>query len=273
MSGFGYTEGRDFRIEARFAEGDVNRLASLASEVVADKPTVIVTASSSAIMALKKATSAIPIVFATAAHPVEQGFVESLRQPGGNITGVAVHLEVEAKVVEIVRAMLPAAHRLGVLVHDQDPVHKPYLASIEPAARRLNLEPIAVRARRAENFAPALKDLADRKADAVLVPNQALFGTNSKQVVDLALAARLPLFSSLLYMADFGGLASYGTALTENYRRATALVNEILRGAKPSDLPVEQPATFQLVINLKTAKTIGIALSPVILARADRVIE
>jgi putative ABC transport system substrate-binding protein len=273
MRDLGYTEGRDFTVEARWAEGNISRLAPLAAEVVASNPAVIVTAGSAAVATLKKATSTIPIVFGTAAHPVEQGFVASLGRPGGNIAGVALHLEIEAKLVQFVRETLPTARRLGVLVHDQDPVHRLQLESIEPAARRLKLEPIVVGIARIEDLDRAFKDLADRKADAVLAPNQSLFGTNSKRVADLALTARLPLFSPFLWTPFEGGLLSYGTSLDENYRRVAASVDRILRGAKPDDLPVEQPATFRLVVNLKTAKAVGVTLLAAILVRADRVIE
>lgn len=271
MKDLGYIEGRDYTIDARFAETRYERLAPLAADVVASNPAVIVTASSAAVMALKKATSSLPIVFATAIHPVAQGFVASLQRPGGNVTGVALYVEMEVKLVEFVREILPAARRLGVLVNRRDPVHKLYLDSIESAATHVKLEPVVVRIAQLEDFEGAIKELADRKVDAVLIPNQTLLA--APRLAALALNARLPLFSSFDHLVKLGGLLSYGTLPTESYRQAAKQVDRIMRGAKPGDLPVEQPTRFRLVVNLKTAKTLGITLPPAIMLRADGVIE
>lgn len=269
---FGYVEGRDILYEVRWADGRIERLAPLAAELVALNPVVIVTASSEAIAACKQATTSIPIVFAAAAFVVEQGFVASLRRPGGNITGVALH-SLDAKIVEIIREALPAARRLAVLVDDKDRFRKLVLDAFEPAARRFNFEPIVVRVARAEDLERAFKELTERKADALYQPNVSLFNNNRDRIVELALKARLPQFSTNPVIASEGGLLGYGTSLEENFRRAAALVDKILRGAKPGDLPVEEPERFQLIVNLKTAKAIGVTLSPVTLLRADKVIE
>jgi putative ABC transport system substrate-binding protein len=271
MNDLGYVEGRDFTIDTRWAGSRYDRIAALAAEVTASNPAVIVTASSAAVAALKNATSSVPIVFATAAHPVEQGIVSSMRRPGGNITGIALHVEIEAKLVELITESLPAAQRLGVLVFESAPIYKVYLNVIETTAKRFRLEPVIARVARFEDTEHALKDLANRKADALLLPNQTILA--DRRLAALALKARLPLFSGFDFLTDAGGLLSYGTQLTENYQRASALVDKILRGAKPADLPVEQPNRFRLVVSLKTANTLGITLPPAIMLRADRVIE
>ncbi|MGH9578085.1 MAG: ABC transporter substrate-binding protein, partial [Terriglobales bacterium] len=227
----GYVEGHDISIDVRWSDGRTERLASLAAELLASNPAVIVTASSEGVSACKKATSSIPIVFATAGAVVEQGFVASLRRPGGNITGVALHSQLDAKITEVIREALPSARRLAVLVHDMDRFHKMVLDSFEPAARSLKFELMVVRVSRAEDFERAFKELTDRKADALYVPNIALLTANRERIIEHALKARLPHFSVNPAIAAAGGLLSYGTLLEENYRRAAALVDKILRGA------------------------------------------
>ena len=239
---------------------------------MASNPAVIVTATSESVAACKRATSLIPIVFAAAASVVEQGFVASLRRPGGNVTGVVL-LDLNGKIVEIIREALPAARRLAVLVNEKDRFHKFVLDSFEPAARRLIFEPVIVRVTRAEDFEGAFKEMTDRKADALYVPSLALFTFNRDRIIELALKARLPQFNVNPDIAVAGGLLGYGTSVEENYRRAATLVDRILRGAKPGDLPIEQPERFQLVVNRKTAKAIGVTLSPATMLRADKVIE
>ena len=269
----GYVEGRDTSIETYWADGKMERLASLAAEIAASNPAVIVTSGSAGVAACKNATSSIPIVFATAAIPVEQGFVSSLRRPGGNITGVTLHLDVEAKTVEIIREALPAAKRLGLLVHEPDPFHKLMLDIVEPAARRYKFQLIVVPVARTEDFERAFAELVARKVDALSVPTFAFLVNNRKQVIERARSARLPLFGSHQQWAEDGGLLFYGTRQEENFRRAATLVDKILRGAKPGDLAVEQPERFELVVNMKTAKAIGVKLSPALLLRVNRVIE
>ena len=273
MKKLGYIDGRDISIETHWAEGKIERLTTLAVEVVARNPAVIVTSGSAAVAELKKATAAIPIVFATAAIPVEQGFVASLARPGGNITGVTLHLEVDAKTVEIIREALPAAKRLGFLVHEPDPFQKIMLDSVTPAAKRFKFDLVVVRVARAEDFERAFTELVAGKVDALSVPNLNFLVNNRKQVIERARSARLPLFGSHYQWAEDGGVLFYGTRQEENFRRAAALVDKILRGAKPGDLAVEQPERFELVVNLKTAKAIGVSLSPALLLRVTRVIE
>jgi putative ABC transport system substrate-binding protein len=269
----GHIEGRDILIDARWAEDKTETLASLAAELVALGPAVIITASSAGVAACKKATSTIPIVFATAGNPVEQGFVASLRRPGGNITGIILHTDLNAKMVEVAREALPQAQRLAILVHDSDPAHKSSLDSIVPAAKRFKFELLIVRVGGAGDFDRAFREIAERKTDVLLLATLVLFASHQSQLAERALKARLPLLGSHSRIAEDGGLLGYGTLFEENYRRAAALVDKILRGAKPGDLPVEQPERYQLVVNLKTAKAIGITLAPVTMLRATKVIE
>jgi len=273
MKKFGYLEGRNISIETYWADGKMERLASLAAEIVARNPAVIVTSGSAGVAACKNATLSIPIVFATAAIPVEQGFVSSLRRPGGNITGVTLHLDVEAKTVEVIREALPAAKRLGLLVHEPDPFHKMMLDIVEPAAKRSKFDLVVVRVARVEDFERAFTELAARKVDALSVPNLTFLVNNRKQIIERARSARLPLFGSHYQWAEDGGLLSYGTRQEENFRRAATLVDKILRGAKPGELAIEQPERFELVVNMSTAKAIGVELSPTTMLRVTKVIE
>lgn len=199
--------------------------------------------------------------------------MSSLRRPGGNITGIIVHSGLNEKIVEMMREALPTARRLAVLVHDADPFSKNVLDSIMFGAQRVKVEPLIVRISRAENLDSAFKEIIERKADALYLPSLAFFTSHRKQLVERALKARLPLLSTNIDITAVGGLLSYGTQTEENWRRAAALVNKILRGAKPGELPVEQPERFELAVNMKTAKTIGVIISPTTMLRATRVIE
>jgi putative ABC transport system substrate-binding protein len=269
----GHVEARDIAMEVRWGNDRTEALAGLAAEVVATNPAVIVTASSAAVAAFKKATSKIPVVFATAGDPVEQGFVASLGRPGGNITGVIVHSGLSAKIVEIAREALPGARRFAILVHDPDPVHKSHLERFSETGPRFKFEPVVVRVAGIEDLDRAFRELAERKAEALFIPNLAFVTSHRGQIVERALKARLPLLGNQNTIPESGGLLSYGTTIEENYRRAAALVDKILRGAKPGDLPVEQPERFELIVNMKTAKAIGVKLSPTTMLRANRVIE
>lgn len=273
LKDLGRVEGRDIVIEARWANDDIDRLPALAAEVVALKPAVIVTGTSAAVAALQQATSSIPIVFTTAADPIEQGFVASLRRPRGNITGIMVHSRLHEKIVEIAREALPKARRLAVLVHDADLFSKAVLESFISGARRFKFEPMIARVSRAEDFEGLFNKIVDGKADALYVPTLGFIISHHKQLVERSLKARLPLLSTLPDVTAAGGLLSYGTSREENFRRAAVMVDRILRGAKPADLPVEQPERFELVVNRKTAKAIGVSLPPATMQRADKVIE
>jgi putative ABC transport system substrate-binding protein len=204
---------------------------------------------------------------------VEQGFISSLKRPGGNITGVIVYSDLTPKVTEVVREALPASRRLALLIHESDPAHRFVLNAFEHSARRFKFEPLIVRVARVDDYDRAFGELAELRTDAVVVPLLSLFTGSHKQLAKRALKARLPLISSQSFITENGGLLSYGTLTEENYRRAAALVDKILRGAKPAELPVEQPERFQLIVNRKTAKAIGVTLSPVTMLRADRIID
>jgi len=269
----GHVEGRDVSIEVRWGGDRTEALVALAAEVVASNPAVIVTATSAAVAACKKATSTIPIVFATAGDPVEQGFVASLGRPGGNVTGVVVHSSLSAKITEIAREAFPKARRLAILVHDPDPFHRAHLDYFRQGAQRFKFEPVVVRVAGIEDLDRAFRELAERKAEALFIPNLAFFTSHRSQIIERALKARLPLLGNQNTIPESGGLLSYGTTIEENYRRAAALVDKILRGAKAGELAVEQPERFQLVVNMKTAKAIGVRLSPTTMLRADKVIE
>ena len=273
LKDLGYVEGRDILIDSRWAEDKTERLTSLASEAVASKPVVIVTASSAGVAACKKATSSVPIVFATVFSPVEQGFVASLPRPGGNVTGVIVYAGLSRKIVEIVREALPTAKRLAMMVHDTDPAHRFALDLFEPTARSFNFDPILVRVARAEDLDRAFSELINRRVDVLFLPNLVFFSSQRKQLAERALKARIPLVSTSGLNTESGGLLSYGTPSEENYRRAAAIVDKILRGAKPGELAIEQPEKFELAVNLKTAKAIGVKLSPTTMLRATKVIE
>jgi putative tryptophan/tyrosine transport system substrate-binding protein len=269
----GYVEGRDVAFELRWAETLSERLPALAAEVVALKPDVIVTATSAGVGAMKKATSTIPIVFATAGSPVEQGFIASLQRPGGNVTGVIVYSALTQKLLEIAREALPAARRLGMLINESDPATRNALAGFEANLQRLKFEPVLVRTSRVEDFDRAFEELRVRRADILILPQLSLFASHRSELIQRSLKARLPLFSGYHDFSAAGGLLSYGTSREENYRRTAALVDKILRGAKPGELPVEQPERFELVVNRKTAKLIGVELSPLTMLRADRLID
>lgn len=269
----GYVEGRDVVIEARWGNDKIEQWQALALEVVTRKPDVIVTGTSSGVAAFKKATSSIPVVFATAFNPVEQGFVSSLQRPGGNITGVLVYSDLTQKTVEVAREALPAAKRLAILLYDADPAHKIALRAFEASAPRFNFEPLIVRISRVEDLERAFSELSASRAEALLTPQLTFMVSNRNQIIERALRARLPLVSSHNFMAESGALLSYGTLSEENYRRAATMADRILRGAKPGDLPVEQPERFVLIVNRKTAKAIGVTLSPVTVLRADKIID
>ena len=273
LAKLGHAPGRDISIEVRWADNYADRLAQHAVELAALRPDVIVTATSAGVAACRKATSTIPIVFATAYDPVGQGFVSSLARPGGNVTGVIVYEDLNLKLVEIAREAFPAARRLALLIHDVDPAHRYPLQTFEPAARQFKFEPFVAKVSAVDDLGRAFREIGEAKADATIIPLLGFFTTNRKQVAEHALKARMPIISGQSLIVESGGLLSYGTSQEENYRRAAVLVDKILKGARPADLPVDQPERFEVVVNLKTAKSIGATLSKTTLARATKVIE
>lgn len=269
----GWIEGSTVAIEARWAEGRSERYAEIATELVRMKVSVIVTSGGSAVIAAKRSTPDIPIVFATAGDPVVNGLVASLPRPGGNVTGLSIQSpELAGKRLELLREVIPGLRRLAFMINVDSPVALPEDGGVRTAAGALGLEIDRLEIRRAEDIAPAFASL---KSDvgALYVLAEPLTTSNGLQIGTLAKAARLPTMYGNEANVRVGGLMSYAPRFSDLWRRAADYVDKILRGTKPGDLPVEQPTKFDLVINLKTAKSIGIDLPPTLLARADEVIE
>ncbi|HEV8680977.1 MAG TPA: ABC transporter substrate-binding protein [Stellaceae bacterium] len=270
MRKLAYVEGKSVRYEFRSDEGKVSRLPELAAELVQLKPDVIVTWFTPAAFAAKRATRDIPIVMGAAGNPVETGLVESLARPGGNVTGVAgVGADLAGKLVELIRQMLPSAHRVVALANAPDPFSKPFVERIRLGGKATGttIDPMMLRG--PDELETAFAAMEKDPPDAVIV--QPTLG--AKGPAHLALKHRMPAVSFVREFAEQGGLMTYSAAPAENYRRAAAFVDKVLKGAKPDDLPVERPTRFELVINLKTAKALGLTVPPSLLARADEVIE
>ena len=271
----GYVEGKTILIEERYADGDAQRLTKLAREIVESKPDVIVTVAVAATAAARQATSTIPIVMLHAGNPVGSGLVASLANPGGNVTGTTSMVpELGAKQVELLRQLIPGLARLGVLVNPTNAGTAPYLANVTETARRLNVNLTVAEVTRAEDFEKAFGVLRDARPDGLLVMIEPLIVVNRARVLDFAASNRLP--ASYDVGGDIvrqGGLISYGPVLRTHYAIAADYVDQILKGAKPGDLPVHQPTQFALVINLKTAKALGLTIPQSLLLRADEVIE
>jgi putative ABC transport system substrate-binding protein len=273
MREHGWIEGRTVAIEYRWAGGRSVRFAEIAAEFVRLKVDVIVTAGTAAVMAAKQSTSVIPIVFGTAGDPVGTGLVASLARPGGNVTGLSNQsADLPGKRLELLREAVPSLRRLAIMANVGSLIGKLEMSEAGAAARTLGLEVVTLEIRRAEDIAPALEALKGR-ADALYVVTDPLAGTNRIRINALALGARLPTMHGLPDYVEAGGLMSYGPNIPELFRRAGDYVDKILRGAKPADLPVEQPTKFSLIVNLKTAKALGLTISPALLDRADEVIE
>jgi len=268
----GWIEGRNLAIEYRWADGRTGRFTEIAAEFVRLKVDVIVTGGLSAV-AVKQATSVIPIVFAVAADPVGTGLVASLVRPGGNVTGLSTQApDLVGKRLELLREAVPELRRLAILANIGYPASVIEMSAVQAAAPTLGLEVVALEIQRAEDIAPAFEALKDR-ADALYVITDALVSTNRIRINTFTLAARLPTMHGVREYIEAGGLMSYGPNYPDLFRRAGDFVHKILHGAKPGDIPVEQPTKFDLVINVATAKALGLTVSPMLLARADEVIE
>ncbi len=274
----GYVEGRNLVIEYRDAEGKVERLPALAAELVALKVDVIVTEGGSTVapLAAKQATRTLPIVFA-AADPVGSGLVTSLSKPGGNVTGLSnLTAELVGKRLELLTQAVPGVSRVAVLWQPGaagERTEKEMLTGAEVAARGLGVRLQFVEARDPADFDRAFSDMTRARAGALTVLPSNMFLREHRRLVDLAARHRLPAVYGLREFVDAGGLMSYGASLTDSCRRAATYVDKILKGAKPGDLPVEQPTKFELIINLKTAKDLGLTIPQSVLARADEVIQ
>jgi putative ABC transport system substrate-binding protein len=268
----GWIEGRTVAIEYRWAEGRNERFAEIAAELVRLKVDVIVT-SGGAVAAAKQATSTIPIVFAVANDPVGSGMVGSLARPGGNVTGLSQQqIDLAGKRLELLREVVPGLRTLAIMANVGYPAAVLEMGEVQAAARTLGFEAAGVEIRRTEDIAPAVEALKGR-AEALYVVAEPLAGTNRVRINTMALGARLPTMHGNREYVEAGGLMSYGPNFPDLFRRAADLVDKILRGAKPGDIPVEQPTRFDLVVNLISARAIGITVPPTLLARADEVIE
>jgi ABC-type uncharacterized transport system substrate-binding protein len=269
----GYVENKNIAFEFRSAEGKPDRFPALAEELVRLKVDVLVATSTAEALAFKNATKTIPIVFYTGGDPIGAGLVDSLARPGGNITGVTlISTELIGKRLELLKETIPTLSRVAVLWNPQSLAISPWEQSLLPA-RELGLQLHSMEVSSADKLDSAFKEAIRGGSTAVAVQLHPLFVANQKQIVDLATKNRLPTIYPRIDFVASGGLMSYGAVRDEPYKRAAAYVDKILKGTRPADLPVEQPTKFELIINLKTAKQIGLTIPPNVLARADKVIK
>jgi ABC-type uncharacterized transport system substrate-binding protein len=268
----GWIDGRNIAIEYRWGQGRGQLYSDIAVELINLKVNVIVTAGYEAVVAVKHATSIIPIVVAGVGDPVGYNLVASLARPGGNITGLSTQSsDIAPKRVELIREVVPTLHRLAIIGNPSNSILD--MGEVQLAAKTLGLEVLTFEIRRTEDIAPVFETLKDR-ADAIYVATSPGVITPNRALINgLALGARLPTMHGHRGHVQAGGLMSYGPDLVETFRRAAEYVDKILRGERPGDIPIEQPTKFELVINLKTAKALGITIPPTLLARADEVIE
>jgi putative ABC transport system substrate-binding protein len=270
----GYAEGKNIAVEYRFAEGNFKRLRDSATDLVSLKLNVIVTWGTPQILAVKQATNTIPIVMAFSADPVRDGFVASLARPGGNITGLSsLSPELSGKRLELLKETFPQLARVGVLWDPADPGATANVKETETAGQALGVQVQPLEVRSQKDFQNAFKAANEGRARALILQQTNLTNTHRKEIVELATKHRLPTMLGESGIMDTGGLMSYGPNYSDLFRRAALYVDKILKGTKPAELPVEQPTKFEFVINLKTAKQIGLTIPPNVLARADRVIK
>jgi len=269
----GYTEDKHIVLEYRYAEGNNARLSELAAELVRDKVDVIVTTATVSALAARAVTKTIPIVM-TSGNPLETGLAASLAKPGGNVTGLTVlSSDLSGKRVELLRETFPKTTRIAALRSPQEYEAMPGYKETQEAAQALSLRLHSIEVQSANDFEHAFAQMEKARDGALIVILSPLVTLNSRRIVELALKYRLPGMYPTKQFADEGGLMAYGPLIGDLYRRAATYVDKILKGAKPADLPVEQPTKFELVINLKTAKQIGVTIPPNVLARADKVIK
>ena len=270
----GYIEGRNIAFEYRWAQGGVEELPRLAKELVDLKVDVIVTLAPTAAIAVKRATDTIPIVVVAIGDPVASGLVSNLSHPGGNLTGTTRMLsEMTAKHVELLKQVAPRLSRLAILWNPNNSSHSPALRAAEATGRSLAVPVRALEVRQLTDLDAAFDRLARDKPDALLFLADPVFFLHLRHVAELVEANRLPAISNFLEFTKMGGLLGYAPSLTEEFRRAASYVDKILRGAKAGDLPIQQPTRFELIINLKTARALGLTIPPSLLLRADQVIE
>jgi putative ABC transport system substrate-binding protein len=269
----GWVEGRTVAIEYRWAEGRPERSAELIAELIRLKVDVIITSGTPQVIAAKQATTVVPIVFAAAADPVGNGLVASLARPGGNVTGLSAQsTDVAGKRLELLREVVPGLRRLAIMTNVTAPNAALEMAEVQAAAGKLGLEVAVSEIRRAQDIAPAFEALKGR-VEALYIVTDQVVTFNRVRINTLALAARLPTMHGFREYVEAGGLMSYGASFPDLFRRSADFADKILRGAKPADMPVQQPTKFELVINLTTAKALGLAIPEAFLLRADEVIE
>jgi putative ABC transport system substrate-binding protein len=275
LNEFGYIDGRNLRIEYRWAEGQYDRLAALAEDLAVRKVAVIAAISGTpAALAAKAATTTVPIVFANGGDPLASGLVASLNRPTGKITGATFYtVALAGKRLELLRELVPAAAAMGFLVNPSNPAEEPEVRDVETAARALGIQLHVLNTSSDRDIDSAFMILIERRASALVVGSDPLFFGYSDKLITLAVRHAIPTIYNAREFAEAGGLMSYGSRPNDTYRQAGIYVGKILRGANPADLPVMQPTKFELVINLKTAKVLGLEIPPTLLARADEVIE
>ncbi len=270
----GYVEGKNIIIEYRWADGKYERLPGLAAELLQQKVDVIVASGTPAIQAAQRATTTTPIVMVATGNPVGAGFVASLSRPGGNITGLSnLNVDLSSKYLELLRVAVPQLSRVAVLVHPGNPDNPLVLKNLQPGAQAIGVKVLPVEASTASQIEAAFGAMTRERAGVLIVLPDPLFLAQARQIAELAAKNRLPTMFSTRELPEAGGLMSYGQNNVEQFRRAATYVDKILKGAKPASLPVEQPTRFEFVINLKTAKALGLTVPPALLARADEVIE
>lgn len=274
MRDLGYIEGQNLLVEWRFADGEFERLPPMAADLVRLKVDVIVAQASPAISAAQKATTTIPIVMATTGDPVGSGFVKSLARPGGNITGLSnMGGDTGPKLLDLIRSVVPTLSRVGVLVSPTSTTYRVILERIQSAADKVGVKTLVIEASSPQEIDDAFSAMAREKVDAVIVGPAPFLTRQQRQIADLALRYRMPSVCGNRSIVEAGALISYAQNFAEGYLRSASYVDKILKGAKPGDLPVEQPTQLELVVNLKTAKALGISIPQSILLRADEVID
>lgn len=270
----GYVDGRTATIAARFAAGDPQALPKLAAELAQLRPNVIMADVASPIKAILKEAPGVPIVGATMGSPVAQGLATSFAHPGGNVTGIASQVEeIDQKLFEIALEIIPNAKSFGALLNPEGDVAQLYLQELQAAADKRKITFHAAEARAPSEIEGAIRAIADAGSAFIVTQPNGLLNTERYRIAELAIKAHLPVMSNESFNAEAGDLLCYGIDYIENYRRAAVFVDKILKGAKPGDLPIEFPTKIEIIINLKTAKALGITISQSLLARADRVIE
>ena len=270
----GYEEGHNLIIEFRWAEGKYDRFPALIAELLATKVDVIVTAGTPATLAIKKATSTVPLVFIAVGDPVGTGVVPSLAQPGGNLTGLSsIAPDLEGKRLGLLQEVVPKLSHVAFFLNPANAFHTASIRQARVAAQSLGIKLQPLEVDKSEQLDGAFASIVKEKPDALLILADRIFLHNRERMMEFAIQQRLPTVNAYRELVEAGGLMSYGPSYEDMHRRAAGYVDKILKGAKPADLPIEQPTKFTLLINLKTAKTLGLTIPPTLIVRADEVIE